>query len=72
MVTEEIHLNDFLEQEGIESIETDLGEYIQHHRRGEVRFPLGLQRPHEMQTEVLHGFLLLPRLSAVQDQTAEG
>jgi L-lactate dehydrogenase complex protein LldF len=29
MVTEEIHLNDFLEQNGIESIETDLGEYIQ-------------------------------------------
>ena len=29
MVTEEIHLNDFLEQQGIESIETDLGEYIQ-------------------------------------------
>ena len=29
MVTEEIHLNDFLEDQGIESIETDLGEYIQ-------------------------------------------
>jgi L-lactate dehydrogenase complex protein LldF len=29
MVTEEIHLNDFLEQQGIESVETDLGEYIQ-------------------------------------------
>ena len=29
MVTEEIHLNDALEQNGIESIETDLGEYIQ-------------------------------------------
>jgi L-lactate dehydrogenase complex protein LldF len=29
MVTEEIHLNHFLEQQGIESIETDLGEYIQ-------------------------------------------
>lgn len=29
MVTEEIHLNDFLEQKGIESVETDLGEYIQ-------------------------------------------
>src|SRR6266700_1309959 len=29
MVTEEIHLNDFLEQNGIESVETDLGEYIQ-------------------------------------------
>ena len=29
MVTEEIHLNDFLEKHQIESIETDLGEYIQ-------------------------------------------
>jgi L-lactate dehydrogenase complex protein LldF len=29
MVTEEIHLNDFLESNGIESVETDLGEYIQ-------------------------------------------
>jgi len=29
MVTEEIHLNDFLKKQGIESVETDLGEYIQ-------------------------------------------
>jgi L-lactate dehydrogenase complex protein LldF len=29
MVTEEIHLNRFLEKHGIESVETDLGEYIQ-------------------------------------------
>lgn len=29
MATEEIHLNDFLEENGIESVETDLGEYIQ-------------------------------------------
>src|SRR5882724_13489657 len=29
MVTEEIHLNDFLSEQGIESVETDLGEYIQ-------------------------------------------
>ena len=29
IVTEEIHLNDFLEASGIESVETDLGEYIQ-------------------------------------------
>jgi L-lactate dehydrogenase complex protein LldF len=29
MVTEEIHLNDFLQEHGIESVETDLGEYIQ-------------------------------------------
>lgn len=29
MVTEEIHLNKFLQRHGIDSIETDLGEYIQ-------------------------------------------
>lgn len=29
MVTEEIHLNDYLEKNGIEAVETDLGEYIQ-------------------------------------------
>jgi L-lactate dehydrogenase complex protein LldF len=29
MVTEEIHLNHFLQENGIESVETDLGEYIQ-------------------------------------------
>ena len=29
MVTEEIHLNKFLEENNIESVETDLGEYIQ-------------------------------------------
>jgi L-lactate dehydrogenase complex protein LldF len=29
MVTEEIHLNKFLEKQGIQSVETDLGEYIQ-------------------------------------------
>lgn len=29
MVTEEIHLNDALSENGIESVETDLGEYIQ-------------------------------------------
>lgn len=29
MVTEEIHLNDYLETIGVESVETDLGEYIQ-------------------------------------------
>lgn len=29
MVTEELHLNDYLAKQGIESVETDLGEYIQ-------------------------------------------
>ncbi len=29
MVTEELHLNEFLKEHGIDSVETDLGEYIQ-------------------------------------------
>lgn len=29
MATEEIHLNDFMKEHGIDSVETDLGEYIQ-------------------------------------------
>ena len=29
MVTEEMHLNQFLKEHQIESVETDLGEYIQ-------------------------------------------
>ena len=29
MATEEVHLNDFLAKQGIECVETDLGEYIQ-------------------------------------------
>ena len=38
MVTEEIHLNDAMKQHGIESIETDLGEYIQQ-LDGEAPYP---------------------------------
>ena len=45
MVTEEIHLNEFLESNNIESIETDLGEYI-------VQL-LG-QRPYHIVTPEMH------------------
>lgn len=45
MVTEEIHLNEFLEQHHIESLETDLGEYI-------VQL-LG-QRPYHIVTPAMH------------------
>jgi L-lactate dehydrogenase complex protein LldF len=45
MVTEEIHLNEFLESNNIESIETDLGEYI-------VQL-LG-QRPYHIVTPAMH------------------
>ena len=45
MVTEEIHLNDFLEKNGIESVETDLGEYIQQ---------LGGEPPYHIVTPAMH------------------
>ena len=45
MVTEEIHLNEFLEENGIESLESDLGEYI-------VQL-LG-QKPYHIVTPAMH------------------
>jgi len=45
MVTEEIHLNDALEKNGIESIETDLGEYIQQ---------LDAEAPYHIVTPAMH------------------
>lgn len=45
MVTEEIHLNQRLEKEGIESLETDLGEYIVQLRR---------EAPYHIVTPAMH------------------
>ena len=45
MVTEEIHLNKFLQQQGIESVETDLGEYIQQ---------LDAEPPYHIVTPAMH------------------
>jgi len=45
MITEEIHLNDFLEKNGIEVVETDLGEYI---------VQLAGQRPYHIVTPAMH------------------
>jgi|ERR1019366_3894861 L-lactate dehydrogenase complex protein LldF len=45
MVTEEIHLNEFLEKNEIESVETDLGEYIQQ---------LDGQPPYHIVTPAMH------------------
>ena len=45
MITEEIHLNEFLEKNGIETIETDLGEYI---------VQLAEQRPYHIVTPAMH------------------
>lgn len=45
MTTEEIELNPFLEKEGIESLETDLGEYI---------VQLANEKPYHIVTPVMH------------------
>ncbi|NEM96510.1 LutB/LldF family L-lactate oxidation iron-sulfur protein [Pontibacter burrus] len=45
MTTEELHLNDYLEKNGIEVVETDLGEYI---------VQLAEQRPYHIVTPAMH------------------
>jgi L-lactate dehydrogenase complex protein LldF len=45
MTTEEIHLNDHLEEDGIEAVETDLGEYI---------LQLGGEKPYHIIAPALH------------------
>ncbi|PKV67440.1 LutB/LldF family L-lactate oxidation iron-sulfur protein [Pontibacter ramchanderi] len=45
MTTEEIHLNNFLEKNGVETVETDLGEYI---------VQLAEQRPYHIVTPAMH------------------
>ncbi|WP_400192480.1 LutB/LldF family L-lactate oxidation iron-sulfur protein [Hymenobacter sp. B81] len=45
MTTEEIHLNHYLEQNGVESVETDLGEYI---------VQLNGERPYHIVTPAMH------------------
>jgi L-lactate dehydrogenase complex protein LldF len=45
MTTEEIHLNDHLEKDGIEAVETDLGEYI---------LQLGGEKPYHIIAPALH------------------
>lgn len=45
MTTEEIHLNNYLEKNGIETVETDLGEYI---------VQLAEQRPYHIVTPAMH------------------
>ncbi|MBC5775853.1 iron-sulfur cluster-binding protein [Pontibacter sp. KCTC 32443] len=45
MITEEIHMNEFLEKNGVEVVETDLGEYI---------VQLAEQRPYHIVTPAMH------------------
>jgi L-lactate dehydrogenase complex protein LldF len=55
MVTEEIHLNDFLEKNGIESVETDLGEYIQQ-LDGEAPYHIVTPAMHKSKEDVARVF----------------
>ena len=55
MVTEEIHLNDFLADNGIESVETDLGEYIQQ-LDGEAPYHIVTPAMHKSKEDVARVF----------------
>ncbi len=55
MVTEEIHLNPFLEERGIEVVETDLGEYIQQ-LAGEPPYHIVAPSMHKSKEEVARLF----------------
>jgi L-lactate dehydrogenase complex protein LldF len=55
MVTEELHLNDFLGEHGIESVETDLGEYIQQ-LDGEAPYHIVTPAMHKSKEDVARVF----------------
>ncbi len=55
MVTEEIHLNAFLAEQGIESVETDLGEYIQQ-LDGEAPYHIVTPAMHKSKEDVARVF----------------
>lgn len=68
MVTEEIHLNDFLQQAGIESVETDLGEYIQQ-LDGEAPYHIVTPAMHKSKEDVAR--LFAEKLGTKTDLTPE-
>jgi L-lactate dehydrogenase complex protein LldF len=55
MVTEEIHLNDYLSSIGVESVETDLGEYIQQ-MDGEAPYHIVTPAMHKSKEDVARLF----------------
>ncbi|MBS1629027.1 MAG: iron-sulfur cluster-binding protein [Bacteroidetes bacterium] len=55
MVTEEIHMNAFLSEQGIESVETDLGEYIQQ-LDGEAPYHIVTPAMHKSKEDVARVF----------------
>lgn len=68
MVTEEIHLNDYLEKNGIESVETDLGEYIQQ-LDGETPYHIVTPAMHKSKEDVAK--LFADKLGTRPDLTPE-
>jgi len=68
MVTEEIHLNDHLAKHGIESIETDLGEYIQQ-LDGEAPYHIVTPAMHKSKEDVAK--LFHEKLGTPADYTPE-
>jgi len=68
MVTEEIHLNKFLEKKGIESVETDLGEYIQQ-LDGEPPYHIVTPAMHKSKEDVAK--LFAEKLGTAPDLTPE-
>ncbi len=68
MVTEEIRLNAFLEKQGIESVETDLGEYIQQ-LDGEAPYHIVTPAMHKSKEDVAK--LFAEKLGTPPDLTPE-
>lgn len=68
MATEEIHLNEFLEHNGIESVETDLGEYIQQ-LDGEAPYHIVTPAMHKSKDDVAK--LFHEKLGTSLDLTAQ-
>src|SRR3954452_13110494 len=68
MVTEEIHLNKFLDKKGIESVETDLGEYIQQ-LDGEPPYHIVTPAMHKSKEDVAK--LFAEKLGTAPDLTPE-
>jgi L-lactate dehydrogenase complex protein LldF len=68
MVTEEIHLNKHLEEHGIESVETDLGEYIQQ-LDGEPPYHIVTPAMHKSREDIAR--LFAEKLHVASNLTAE-
>ena len=68
MVTEEIHLNKHLEENGIESVETDLGEYIQQ-LDGETPYHIVTPAMHKSKEDIAR--LFATKLGTSPQLTAE-